>query len=159
MQKHGISHQFSYPYASKQSGYVERKHIHLVDTARTLLATSKVPYAYWVDAFSTVVYLINRMSTATKCSPWESLFLRSPEYSTLRIFGCICFPWLKPYISCKLDPKSKSCVFLRYNLQRKGYKCLDFTIGKIYLLRNVLFDKVHFLFHHLQPNSVFSTTS
>lgn len=99
------------------------------------------------------------MPTVIKCFLWESLFHRSPNYSIPRVFGYICFPWLKPHVSSKLDPKSQSCVFLGYSLQHKGYKCLDFTIRKIYLSRHVIFDEVHFPFHHIQLNSAPSTVS
>lgn len=43
---HGISHQLSCPHTPEQNGCAERKHRHLVETARTLLATSKVPHEY-----------------------------------------------------------------------------------------------------------------
>ena len=98
---------------------------HLVETARTLLVASKVPHIYWVEAFATAVYLINRLPTVSRSSPWESLFHRPPNYDFLKVFGCACSPWLKPYTSSKLDSKSKAYVFLGYSLNHKGYKCLD----------------------------------
>ncbi|KAM1025659.1 hypothetical protein ACFX13_039472 [Malus domestica] len=74
----GITHQLSCPHTPKQNGCVERKHIHLVETAHTLLTVSKVPHQYWDHAFSTAIYLINRMPTAINVSPWESLFKKAP---------------------------------------------------------------------------------
>ena len=107
LQLHGISHQLSYPHTPEQNGCAERKYRHLVETARTLLVACKVPKLYWDDAFATTIYLINRMPTATKPFRWEILFPRSADYTSLKVFGCRCFPWLKPYTSSKLDPKSK----------------------------------------------------
>ncbi|KAM2308323.1 hypothetical protein EV2_031220 [Malus domestica] len=43
LQEQGISHQLSCPHTPEQNGCAERKHRHLVETARTLLAASKVP--------------------------------------------------------------------------------------------------------------------
>lgn len=57
----GILHQFSGPHTLEQNGCVEKKHSHLVETAKTLLVASKVPHDYLVEAFSTAIYLINRL--------------------------------------------------------------------------------------------------
>ena len=54
--KHGIHHQLSCPHTPEQNGCAERKHRHLVETARTLLAASKVPHLYWVEAFATASF-------------------------------------------------------------------------------------------------------
>ncbi|KAM2554344.1 hypothetical protein TB2_018473 [Malus domestica] len=122
---HGISHQLRCPHTPEQNGCAERKHRYIVETARTILATSQVPHIYWVETFSIALYLINGMPTGGKPSPWELLFHKPPDYTTLKVFGCRCFPWLKPYTSSKLDLKSKPCVFLGYSLNHKGYRCLD----------------------------------
>ena len=105
---HGIFQQFSCPHTPEQNGCVERKHRHLVETARTLLVQSKVPHMFWVEAFSTAAYLINRLPLGGLLqSPWELLFCTPPDYSRLKVFGCSCYPWLKPYTTSKLDSKSK----------------------------------------------------
>ena len=149
----GIIHQLRCPHTPEQNGCAERKHRHLVETARTLLAASKVPHEFWVDAFATTIYLINRLPTAQHCSPWESLFHKPPEYTSLKIFGCKCFPWLKPYVNSKLEPKSQPCVFLGYSLQHKGYKCMDLVTRKVYISRHVLFYETQFPFHHISSSS------
>lgn len=61
LQTNGILHRISCPYTALQNGLAERKHRHVVETYRSLLAQSKLPISYWVDAFNTAVYLINRL--------------------------------------------------------------------------------------------------
>ena len=161
LKQHGILHQFSCPHTPEQNGSAERKHRHLVETARTLLVASHVPHIYWIEAISTALYLINRMPISGRLgSPWELLFHTSPDYSRLKVFGCSCFPWLKPYVSSKLDGKSKECVFLGYSLHHKGYRCLDHLTGRVYISRHVLFNETSFPFSQVRtPPASPSTNS
>ncbi|KAM1263553.1 hypothetical protein ACFX2G_029156 [Malus domestica] len=151
------------PHTSEQNGCVERKHRHLTEIARTLLVSSRVPHKFWVEAFATALYLINRLPISRlDTSPWELLFRRSPDYSKLKVFGCSCYLWLKPYVSSNLDDKSKHCVFLSYSLQHKGYRCLDLQSERIYISRHVLFNEEHFPFHdarHLSSSSLPQSTA
>ncbi|KAM2925447.1 hypothetical protein FF1_042962 [Malus domestica] len=150
LRTHGILHQFSCPHTPEQNGCAERKHRHLVETARTLLVASHVPHVFWVEAFSTAIYLINRLPiSGLTISPWEILFNQPPDYSKLRVFGCQCFPWLKPYVHSKLDAKSKSCIFLGYSLQHKGYRCFDPIDNRVYISRHVLFHEDAYPFQSL----------
>lgn len=63
LQKLGISHRISCSYSHVQNGSIERRHRHIVETGLSLLAQSSAPLKYWVDAFKTAVFLINRMPT------------------------------------------------------------------------------------------------
>lgn len=55
----------------------------------------------------------------------ESLFQTKPHYPFLNVFGCLCFPYLRPYNNHKLSLRSSPCLFLGYSNLHKGYKCLD----------------------------------
>ncbi|MFS7960449.1 putative RNA-directed DNA polymerase [Helianthus anomalus] len=109
----GIIHRLSCPHTSEQNGFVERRHRHVVETGLTLLAQSGVPQKFWHFAFDTAVYLINRMPSrvASKISPFEHLFQHPPDLSFLRVFGCQCYPHLRPYNPHKIDFRSLPCVF------------------------------------------------
>ncbi|KAJ8630659.1 hypothetical protein MRB53_023982 [Persea americana] len=112
-----------------------------------------MPLKFWVDTFATSMYLINRLSVRRlpHLSPWEILFQQSPIYSSLRIFGSACYPWLKPYNLHKLDPKTKRCVFLGYGLNKKDYRGLDMDSGRIFLSRHVAFSEDFFPFSSSPP--------
>ena len=64
-------------------------------------------------------------------SLYEKIFGSSPNYSKLRVFGCLYCLWLRPYSSYKLDIHSKPCVFLRYSLTQSVYLCFDPSISRI----------------------------
>jgi hypothetical protein len=64
----------------------------------------------------------------------------------LKIFGCACWPHLRPYNKHKLSFRSKPCVFIGYSSLHKGYKCLDIDTGRVYISRDVIFDEAIFPF-------------
>lgn len=64
MHSKGIIHQSSCPHTPQQNGAAERKHRHIVDTARTLLVNANVPLKFWGDDVLTAGYLINRMPSS-----------------------------------------------------------------------------------------------
>jgi hypothetical protein len=144
----GISHRISCPHTHQQQGCVERKHRHLIDTTLALLADSHLPQKYWDEACLTSCYLINRLPTPLlqNKSPFEKLFYRSPYYKFLKVFGCACFPNLRPYNFHKFSPHSKECVFLGYSSHHKGYKCLHIESGRMYISRDVVFHENRFPF-------------
>lgn len=63
LSRSGISFRTSCPGHPEQNGFTERKHRRIVETGLTLLAHAHMPISYWVDAFNTAVYLINRLPT------------------------------------------------------------------------------------------------
>jgi len=79
-------------------------------------------------------------------SPFECLFCRPPDYNFLRTFGCLCFPFLRPYDAHILDFRSSPCVFLGYSSSHLGYRCLDLESHRIYFSRHVRFHETVFPF-------------
>ena len=79
-------------------------------------------------------------------TPVELLFHEPPDYTFLKVFGCACWPHLRPYNSRKLEFRSKKCVFLGYSSMHKGYKCLHVPSNRVYISRDVVFDETVFPF-------------
>ena len=94
-----------------------------------------------MQSFQIVVYLINLLPT--KVLHYQTtlhiLFHKIPNYNHLHIFGCLCFPSLRPYMANKPSHRSIPCVFLGYAPSHKGYFCFDSESGHFYVLRHVLF--------------------
>jgi hypothetical protein len=143
LSSNGILHRVSCPYTAAQNGLAERKHRHIVETGLALLAHSHLPLSYWVDAFTTAVYLINRLPTSVlqHQSPYVKLLHKNPDYTFLKVFGCACFPLLRPYNSHKMMYRSKKCIFLGYCSNYKGYRCYDPTSKRTIISRHVVFDE------------------
>ena len=147
----GISHLTSPPHTPEHNGISERKHRHIVETDLSLLTHASVPKSYWTYAFAAAVYEINRMPTEVGVSPYAKLFQKPLNYLKLRVFGCLCFPWLRPYTMNKLDNRSLPCAFIGYSLTQSAYLCLDITTGRIYTSRHVQFVETSFPFATSTP--------
>lgn len=144
----GIKQFMSCPHTPEQNGISERKHRHIVELGLAMLYHSRVPLKFWVDAFMTANYIVNILPTPKLQldSPYSKIHHHQPSYEHLRVFGCACYPCLRPYTQHKFDPRSLTCVFLGYSERHKGYRCLVPTDGRIYISRHVVFDENFFPF-------------
>jgi hypothetical protein len=150
-----ISHRVSCLHAHQQNGSVERKYRHIIEVDLTLLPQASMPLKFWDEAFTTAVYLINRMPSKVINYeiPLERLFHIQPNYLSLRVSGCTCWPNIRPYNQHKLQFRSKQYVFLEYSNQHKGFKCLDVSTGCVYISCDVVFDETVYPFSKLHPNA------
>ena len=132
---HGISHFTTAPHTPQQNGVSEWRHRHLVETGLTLLHYANLPLTYWPYAFHIAAYLINRQPTPLlqNISLYQALFGQQPNYLKLRIFGCLCYPLTKPYNKHKMEPKSRSCIFLGYSLTQNAYRFLNLCTQRVYI--------------------------
>ena len=121
----GIQHLKSPPHTPQVVGTVERKHRHVVETRLVLLHHASMPLYFWTSVFQTTTYLINKLPTPIlgHQSPFEKLFKKRLKYTKLQVFGCLCYLWLRPYTSHKLDPRSRPYMFISYSLERNAYHC------------------------------------
>jgi hypothetical protein len=154
-QRIGIAHRVSCPHAHQQNDLAERKHRHIVEVGLALLANASMPLKFWDEAFLTSTYLINILPSIVINfhTPIELLSNEKPDYTSQRIFGCACWPNLRPYNTRKLSFRSTRCVFLGYSALHKGFKCLEPSTGRVYISKNVVFDETIFPFAHLHNNA------
>ena len=122
-----------------QNEVAERKNRHLLETVQALLFQMHVPKHFWVDAVSTVCFLINRMRSSVL--DWVTLFQTLFQHKSLfpiepRVFGCTCY--VRPHVS-KLDPKSLRCIFLGYSRVQKGYRCYCPSLRRYMVFADVTF--------------------
>ncbi|KAJ1695555.1 hypothetical protein LUZ63_012253 [Rhynchospora breviuscula] len=142
-----IVHQTSCPYTPQQNGTSERKHRNIIELALAMMSHASIPHMYWDEIFSNAVYLINRLpSSTTSQIPYTSLFNSAPDYSFLRVIGCLCFPHTRHYNSNKLQLRSMPCVLLGYATTQKGYRCLHVDTNRIFTSISVQFDEHTFPF-------------
>lgn len=148
LQNSGINHRLTCPYSHQLNGSIETRHRRIVDTGLTLLKHASLPLPYWDYTFEAATYLINRLPTPVlkNLSPFQKLFNQDPDYSFLRVFGCLCFPNLRPYNKHKLSFQSTPTIFLGYAPHHKGYICYDWKDRRTYISRDVIFHETDFPF-------------
>lgn len=114
----GALAQLSCPATPQQNGVVERKHRHILETARSLIYSSHVPLQFWAEAILIAIYLINRTpsSVLSGTSPYEKLISYKPDLSYIKVFGCTCFVLLHVNEKTKLSPKFTICVFFFFGM-------------------------------------------
>ena len=101
------------PYSPQQNGFVERRNQTVVGMARSMLKAKKMPAAFWGEAVSMAVIILNRAPTKSLkgTTPFEAWHGRKPDVSFLRTFGCIGHvKKTKPNLA-KLEDRSTPMVF------------------------------------------------
>ena len=80
----GILHQTTCSRTSQQNDITQRKHIHILDVARTNMLQMNVLKYLWSDTFLTTTYLINKM-------PFAALGGGFTFYKTVPILSCFIY--------------------------------------------------------------------
>ena len=124
-QQRAIRHDYTSPYNPEQNEIVERMNQTIQEWIVSMLQHSD---GFWTEALQTTVNIINM-------SPSRPLGLRMPQelwtgckpnYEKLRIFGCEAHTLIPKDDRCKLEPRSKKCVFLGYGPNGEiGYRLWD----------------------------------
>ncbi|CAJ2640870.1 unnamed protein product [Trifolium pratense] len=139
----GIRRQLTVPRSPQQNGVVERKNRTILEMARSVLKSKRLPKELWAEAVACAVYLSNRSSTRSVLgkTPQEAWSGRKPEISHLRVFGSIAHAHIPDEKRSKLDDKSEKYIFIGYDANSKGYKLYNPDTGKTIISRNVIFDE------------------
>ncbi|CAL1377053.1 unnamed protein product [Linum trigynum] len=87
------------------------------------------------------MFLINRLPFAllNDITPYERLYGKPPDYSFLRVFGCLCYAGTLSQGRKKFDSRARQCLFLGFTPGIKGYKLLDLSSHAVFVSRDVKF--------------------
>jgi hypothetical protein len=109
-----------------------------------MLNEKNLPNYFWAEAVATIVYIMNRTPTAIihGMTLEEKFTGKKPDVSHHRVFGCIAYMHVPEEKRSKLDPKAEKCIFIRYSLEQKGYKCFNPSTWKLQVSRDVVFNEM-----------------
>lgn len=87
-------------------------------------------------------------------SHFELLLKSNPTCSHLRMCGCLCYPYIRPYSTTKLDLRFIPCVFFCYPSHQEGYVHLD-QLLRIYYSHVVFYKEIFFKYPTLSNQLAF----
>lgn len=89
----GIVHESSYSYTLQQNGVVERRHRHILETARAIKFQANFLDRFRGICVQTIVYVLNRIPSTIlgDVSPFEKLYGKNPSLDHMRGTGYLCF--------------------------------------------------------------------
>nr|GEW60625.1 retrovirus-related Pol polyprotein from transposon TNT 1-94 [Tanacetum cinerariifolium] len=133
------------------SRVVERKHKHLLETARALRFEANISKRFWGECILTAAYIINRLPSKVikNKTPYELVLNEEPKYEDLRSFGCLAY--FKNTISKgdKYEEKGKPGVFWDTRKEQRDIKFTTLKVKKIVVSRDMLFLEENFLFKNI----------
>ena len=100
--------QYSAPRTPQQNGVVERKNRTLIEAARSMLSTSRLPIYFWTEAVNTACYTQNRtlINKEHMKTPYERMNEKKPTVKYFHVFelNALCLR-LEMNIVAILNPK------------------------------------------------------
>nr|GEZ20349.1 hypothetical protein [Tanacetum cinerariifolium] len=123
----GIHHQTSAARTPEQNGVVKRRNRTLVEAARTMLSTAKVPLFFWAEAIATVRFTQNRSLVIPhhEKTPYHIINNRKPSVKFFHIFGSLCYIVKDGENLDKMKEKGDECIFVGYSTQSRAYRVFN----------------------------------
>lgn len=143
LESEGIKHQRTVAYTPEQNACAEREMRTIVEAARTLLHSNKLPAFLWAEAINSSVYVLNRTGTSSveNKSPYEIWFNKSVNVNNLKVFGSVVYSHIPKEKRKKLDKKAIKCIFVGYDECVKGFRVYNPENRTINTVRDVFFNE------------------
>ena len=145
-----VETEYTVPYAHWMLGKCERMWRTLTYAAQAMMSDCGLPKQFWHYAILAAVHIKNRSySTGAGPSggiPYELLYGRPPNLSSLRVFGCLAFVKVPDVQKRKFTPSAVPKVFLGYSPLSPGYIVFDPVLKSISVTCHVTFDEARFPF-------------
>ncbi|GJT13013.1 ribonuclease H-like domain-containing protein, partial [Tanacetum coccineum] len=108
----------------QQNRVAERKNRTLIESARTMLADSKLPTTFWAEAVNTACYVQNRVLVTNphNKTPYELFLSRKPTLGFMRPFGCPVTILNTIDHLVKFDGKVDKGFFVGYSINSKAFR-------------------------------------
>ncbi|GJY93271.1 retrovirus-related pol polyprotein from transposon TNT 1-94 [Tanacetum coccineum] len=125
--ENGISQNFSSPCTPEQNGVAEKRNRTLIEAARTMLNSAKLPKQFWEEAVNTACYTQNRSIILKRHGKTAYDVFRGRSPDDIIYFYVFGYPvHIHNHIDLlgKFDEKADDEFFLGYSLMDKAFKVL-----------------------------------
>lgn len=139
---HGIHHERIVPHTSQQNCVAERFNRTVMDLVRYMQLHHGMSNFFWMEAFATVVYALNRLCSRSfqmDTTPFHLSIGKATNLSPLRTFSAKCRYALPTSSLTKLDRVLAQDTFLGYSHHAKGYSLWGANAHCIVTARSVRF--------------------
>jgi transposase InsO family protein len=143
----------SAPYHSAANGTAERMVGRVKAIARALLKQAGLSSAWWCEAVSYAIYIINRTPAVDGKSPLEHATGIAPDLSKLRVFGADCYVLIRPQPSGFADRSVRAIFMGMAGGSTSTYQCWDPVGRRMMASRDVVFDERSVLSSIVGPSS------
>ncbi|GJS20301.1 putative ribonuclease H-like domain-containing protein [Tanacetum coccineum] len=111
----------------QQNGVAERKNRTLIESARTMLADSKLPTTFWAEAINTTCYVQNRVLVTKPYNktPYELFLGRKPALGFMRPIRCLVTILNTIDHLGKFDGKADEGFFVGYSINSKTFRVFN----------------------------------
>ena len=140
--KRGMKRESTARATSQLNGRAERMWRTVVSLARSMLAGAGMKDVYWDYAMEYAVHILNRtVGDGISMTPYEALYGEKPDLSNLRVFGCAAYVKVPEDLRHKWSPKARKGIFVGLDAEKIGFRIMDPTTRKVFVVRNVVFDE------------------
>ncbi|GKF28878.1 retrovirus-related pol polyprotein from transposon TNT 1-94, partial [Tanacetum coccineum] len=139
-----IRHETLIARTPEQNGIVERRNCTLVEAARTMLSTAKVPLFFWAKAIATACFTQNRSLVIPRHekTPYHLINGQKPSVKFFHIFGFLCYIVIDGENLDKMKEKGDACIFVGYSTQSRAYRVFNKRARIIVETIHVNFDEL-----------------
>lgn len=139
----GIQHQLTNTYTPQQNGTAERMNRSIIEKAKCMIFDADLPKCYWAEATHMAVYILNRSISAAHGEIPEELFTgKRVDLSNIKLFGSPVMVHVPAEKRKKWDRKSERMIFVGFDDDTKGYRCINRNNGKLTISRDVIFHEI-----------------
>jgi transposase InsO family protein len=143
----GILQIFSPPNTPEHNGFAERANRTILDKARSMLLTSRLPKQYWAEAINSACLISNMLATPSRSnhSPFELWTKSSAPIHRIRTFGCKAFINVpKDDRTWKLGTKGDIGILIGFENDGSTFRILRLRDRKLVRTRHARFDETSF---------------
>lgn len=142
LKSYGIQHQKTAPYTPEQNGVAERMNRTLVEMAKCMLFDAELHKRFWAEAINMAAFIQNKVVKSNGRIADEVFHETKVTLSDLKIFGSPVMVHIPKPKRSKWDKKSENLVFVGYDEDTKGFRCINKKTGKLTVSRDVIFHEI-----------------